>query len=62
MIVLTYDECLRARLVVQDAAEHKEMDAPTASVLLGAIHDHIERMKREPVIYIERFDKQLLAA
>lgn len=53
MIVLTRDECLRARAVVQDKAEHKELDAPTASILLGAIHDFIEAIKREPVRYIQ---------
>lgn len=47
MIVLTRSECLAARFVVQDAAEHKELDAPTASILLGAIHNALENIKVE---------------
>lgn len=53
MIVLTRAECLAARFVVQDAAEHKELDAPTASILLGAIHEFIEAIKREPIRYLQ---------
>jgi hypothetical protein len=53
MIILTKAECLAARFVVQDAAEHKELDAPTASILLGAIHDVLETIKLEPVRYVQ---------
>lgn len=49
MIVLTRSECMQARFVVQDAAENKELDAPMASLMLGIIHDEIERIKLEPV-------------
>lgn len=47
MIVLTRSECLAARFVVQDAVEHKELDAPAASLLLGIIHDALESIKVE---------------
>jgi hypothetical protein len=53
MIILTKAECLAARFVVQDAAEHKELDAPTASILLGAIHDALEAIKIEPIRYLQ---------
>lgn len=48
MIILTRQECLAAKHVIEDAAEHKELDAPSVSMLLGAIHDALENIKAMP--------------
>lgn len=53
MIVLTQKECLAARFVVEDAAENKELDAPTVSLLLGAIHNALESIKVQPFLCIQ---------